>query len=646
MKCTTTIMQCTHSLYISTRLRQISTATVFMRRCCSFVGLLSALDFSKMGKRHLVVDWSKVPGASLIRKKLYLRPDPHGVYLCPDGQCLHSGFKSKRGCRKHVDTQHKWKYYFEQRPNVGVEEMTIARTNIVSRPNTLQMPSFSTEEGLGSEFKSWLSTPCGGGKNERESVQSCKRAMKYLMYCAGSNETLAGLNEKFVDCCLGSALMLVDFLRDLQTNWNVGHAGAINYLKSISDIMDFRKAHGVSDESLRSFAVTEVYLRRGKRCLARKSVAEWTRNFDLETLISQNSWATVKEMESVIPFHLPRFKEVIEKCKGPLARDVEMCDLTFASRFVTTFLFLSVKCSRPMTFQRLTVEMMKRARKENGYVDQREFKTADKYLYDTLIFTEDAQDLIGMYIDHCRPLLHPLCDNVLVNNNGKMLDNLGHAMTILVYEAIGKHINPTRYRQIIETASSDQLSLEEQAIVSKDQKHDSKVAEVYYKKKLSRDIALKGKQCMEKIFGESRIHSSSTLSKVMEDLRNSEESFGVNIISGTNIHPAPIPVSVSPIKLDSPTYVREDIDVTETKNNCLDEEHIAVKTEVTEKVYQGKKMFTTSEDTQLLKGLKKFGNGKWAVILKDGAAVFHSSRTRDALRMRAQSAVFKRTYKY
>ena len=43
--------------------------------------------------------------------------------------------------------------------------------------------------------------------------------------------------------------------------------------------------------------------------------------------------------------------------------------------------------------------MMERARKDGGCVDQKEFKTANEYLYDTLIFTEDAQDLIWMYIN-------------------------------------------------------------------------------------------------------------------------------------------------------------------------------------------------------------------------------------------------------
>ena len=56
-------------------------------------------------------------------------------------------------------------------------------------------------------------------------------------------------------------------------------------------------------------------------------------------------------------------------------------------------------------------------------------------------------------------------------------------MTILVYEAIQKYINPTRYRQIVETASCDLLTPSEQEIVSHDQKHNSNVARVYYRKK-------------------------------------------------------------------------------------------------------------------------------------------------------------------
>ena len=75
---------------------------------------------------------------------------------------------------------------------------------------------------------------------------------------------------------------------------------------------------------------------------------------------------------------------------------------------------------------------------------------------------------------------------------------------MLVYEAIGKNINPTRYRQIVETESSDRLFVEEQRIISEDQKHSSNIAKVYYKKKQSRTVAVAGKKCMEKMTESSR----------------------------------------------------------------------------------------------------------------------------------------------
>ena len=594
-----------------------------------------------MVKRKLRVDWSKVPGASLCRKKLYLRPETDGIYLCPDRQCLHTGFRSKRGCRKHIDSKHEWKYYFEERPNLGLQQMSEVRAHADCRSSTLQMPSFTTETGIGHDFKTWLGTPCGGGKNEKESTQSCKRAMKYLMYCSGTNDGTNNLDMSFVDCCLGSSLMVVDFLRELQMRWHMGFAGSLNYLKSIEDLMDFRKSHGVSDAVLRSFTTTEVYLRRGKRCLSRKRIAEWTRNFDLETLISQNSWATVDEMESVIPFHLPKFKEVLEKCKGPQRQNASVTELTFATRFITAFLFLSVKCSRPMTFQKLTVPMMEQARRQNGFVDQKEFKTANDYLFDTLIFTDDAQDLLWMYIDHCRPLLNPTCDNVLVNNQGKMCENLGHAMTIMVYEAISKHINPTRYRQIVETASSDNLTPEEQAIVSKDQKHTSKVAEVYYKKRHSREVASKGKECMDKLFGQSRVKANSTISKVLSDLRSAGNTFGFDVMSSHNVDQ----LSALNLNSESGNATHENMDVALPQTPDVSDVKMEIESNAEVEKVGRRRIFSTAEDVQLCQGIKRFGKGKWAVILKEGTTVFHHSRTRDALRMRAQSTSFKRLYK-
>ena len=74
-------------------------------------------------------------------------------------------------------------------------------------------------------------------------------------------------------------------------------------------------------------------------------------------------------------------------------------------------------------------------------------------------------------------------------------------MSILVFQAIGKYVHPTRYRQIIETESVQILNVEEQKLVSEDQKHSSNVARVHYQKLRSRDVAIKGRTCMEKLRG-------------------------------------------------------------------------------------------------------------------------------------------------
>ena len=142
---------------------------------------------------------------------------------------------------------------------------------------------------------------------------------------------------------------------------------------------------------LRSFSITEIYLRRGKQCLRKRQKADCSRNFDLENLISKNSWASVDGMESVIPFHLPRFQSIIAKCMSIPPAPFTTLDLT---RFVTTFLVLNVKCSRPMTCQRLTIQMIERAKSDNGCIDQKEFKTADVYIFDTLIFSADTLTLV------------------------------------------------------------------------------------------------------------------------------------------------------------------------------------------------------------------------------------------------------------
>ena len=84
--------------------------------------------------------------------------------------------------------------------------------------------------------------------------------------------------------------------------------------------------------------MTEVYLRRAKENLRKRKQIDSTRNFDLETLIGRDSWATLEEMEEVIPFHIRKFKEIVQKCKdqSPLPCKQE---LTFCTRSLLLFCF-------------------------------------------------------------------------------------------------------------------------------------------------------------------------------------------------------------------------------------------------------------------------------------------------------------------
>ncbi len=140
-------------------------------------------------------------------------------------------------------------------------------------------------------------------------------------------------------------------------------------------------------------------------------------------------------------------------------------------------------------------------------VDQTIFKTTQRYAFNSLYFDEISLGIVEDYVKLVRPLLNPQCEYLLLNRNGTQFQKLTDLLSVLVFEPIGKYIHPTRYRQIIETESVNNLDLEEQRFVSEDQKHSSNVARVHYQKLRSRDVAIKGRSCVDKLRGE---HGRST----------------------------------------------------------------------------------------------------------------------------------------
>ena len=299
------------------------------------------------------------------------------------------------------------------------------------------------------------------------------------------------INGTTVDYCLGSVECIQIFVSLMENEWKRSHSGQLGYLNAIYDLMDYCKSTGVSSNILTNFSISDIYLKRAKKCISKWMKVQWNKELDIETLESKGRWATLKELQQVIPFHLNHYKLILEKCKVN-GLSATPSDLTFAMRFMTVFLFLNVKGTQPMTYQYLTVDMFDNAKSNNGFIDWKKFKTATTYGFDSLTLEKNTIKIIDDYITYVRPLSHPKCNFILTSKKDYQLSCLSDAIGKLVFDAIGKYIHLTRYRQIIETESSETLDTTEQEWISEERKHSSHVAKIRYRKKRSRDVALKG----------------------------------------------------------------------------------------------------------------------------------------------------------
>ena len=79
--------------------------------------------------------------------------------------CDHNGFKSQRGCRKHVNTKHSWFLFFDEKPDVSsTKELADDDTSseITKQPARV-WPSFYVSSQIGELFTKWLTGSGGGG---------------------------------------------------------------------------------------------------------------------------------------------------------------------------------------------------------------------------------------------------------------------------------------------------------------------------------------------------------------------------------------------------------------------------------------------------------------------------------------------------
>ena len=364
------------------------------------------------------------------------------------------------------------------------------------RATTKGMAMFPTTCDLFTTFTRWLSSIGGGDKGQLQAHQIGVKYMKYLKFALPDiPEDAEGVSDSLVNFCLGSPQILSSFVTHLQETWKLGLPGVLSYLNALCHALDHRRFLGLTQDTLQAFVMCEVYMQRVKRSVGKKMRLEWKTILSMEYLESINCWATLEELQAVVPFHTDRYNQALLNARHSTITEFQ---LAFCTSFVVTVLFLLVKGTRPMTYQYLTVDMILSIG-EDGFVDQTQFKTAETYGYDTLMFSNDVLIFLKSYIKELRPLRSPKCPFVLVTRNGTQLTQLTEHLGNMVYQAIGKYIHPTRYRQILETESASKLSSEEQGVLPNYQKHSSVVAKMHYQKLQSRFVSESGVRCMEKL---------------------------------------------------------------------------------------------------------------------------------------------------
>ena len=229
----------------------------------------------------------------------------------------------------------------------------------------------------------------------------------------------------------------------------------------------------------------------------------------------------------------------------------------------------------------------------------------------TLCLSGTSLQVLDAYISHVRPLLKPNCDYVLVTKKGNQHTKIDQLMGKMVFDAAGKYIHPTRYRQIVETTSQQQLDTKEKETISEDQKHSSVVAKVHYQKQRSRDIATKAHECLKKLHGEKGSQVDDDVSVRLSDSPNS-----------------------------SPGSDKEQVNIDAGNSNVrTTQESNSIKPGQSRK----KKimLFSTEEDNYLKSGIERYGFGQWSVILRDPEYRFQKGRTANSLLRRAMRKFFQ-----
>ena len=218
------------------------------------------------------------------------KEETDSLYHCPIQECDHDGFQSQRGCRKHVNTKQSWFFYFDEKPNLKeiTDLLKVARN--VSMVNTIQDQTIETTKHARTLPPSF-SLSCDIGE-----------VFPRFRFCCEEEEELT---FDVVDFSLCSPNLLLKFIDFLQDKCKLGHGGSLGYIDVISEMIVFRKLHGVPEAVPRKFSATELYHKRAQKTVAKMMRLQWMQDFDIETLEARGHWATMEELLEVVKFHLP-----------------------------------------------------------------------------------------------------------------------------------------------------------------------------------------------------------------------------------------------------------------------------------------------------------------------------------------------------
>ena len=237
-------------------------------------------------RRKAQVNWNSFNGAFAKSRRLHLVKGSDGLDHCFVTSCEHAEFASKRGCCKHAKTKHDWYYYFDEKPNVCTLPSTIDERNANKEFKTV--PCCSTDNDFTHSFSKWLQSSSGGGKSRKQSDISVTRALKFIKFHCdenGEGEEEVLRTPNLIDYGLGCPQLLTKFVDALKDKGGIGQSAQICYEASISDLLDFCKFNRPPASVFQNFVVTEMYVKRARKYLAKDMQSNWTSELDIETQI-------------------------------------------------------------------------------------------------------------------------------------------------------------------------------------------------------------------------------------------------------------------------------------------------------------------------------------------------------------------------